>query len=275
MKKKRLVSIAIVATVVMTLGVLALKQQRSAEWVKQTYHPTSAGEAADQSSTHPLIRTPPISQDTAPVAPPPPESDAEIPPGVVTPPARVDQSDSSVMQAVADLNATLTQWLLPEEQVRKWVVLVNLLADGKIPTKHRPLEYPLTPFKVTKKDGRLWGDPANQNRIDSLINSVEQISPQQCAHYFHAWEPLLQKAYDELGIGGQFRDRLLQAFEQILAVKPLQGEFELKLKKSARYYVYVEPALENASGLEKLMWRMGAANTLRVQHYLQRLKPLI
>lgn len=268
MRKKVVATITFLVVLVLGSWFLLPQDQRSTAWVKQFTEATGAGLPDAQPPAYPLIRTPPSAE--LPTA-----TDADLPFEGVSPPIAVDQSDDTVKQAAADLNATFAQWLMPEEQLRKWVVLVNLVAEGKMPTKHRPLDYPLPPFQVVQKEGGLWVDPANEGRADSLILSVTAISPQQLARYYHAWEPLLQNAYAELGIGGLFRDRLLQAFARILAVKPLQEEFELKLKEDLKSYAFADATLENASAVEKFLWRLGAANTKRVQHYVRQLQPLI
>jgi hypothetical protein len=41
------------------------------------------------------------------------------------------------------------------------------------------------------------------------------------------------------------------------------------------YYKYADPTLENASDVEKLMWRLGPGNTQKVQDYLHKLEPAL
>lgn len=192
---------------------------------------------------------------------------------LVAPPATLEGSDSVVLDAVSQLSAEVTTWLLPQEQIRKWVVLVNALADGKVPVKDRPLEYPLPAFKVQEKDGSLWLDRANYSRATPLIKALTRMPPSRAARYYAMWQPLLQQAQDELGNGADFDERLHTAIDRILAIRPRTGTIELKA--GVLNYTYADPQMEKASAVEKMFWRLGPVNTLRIQHYLRDLKPLL
>lgn len=188
-------------------------------------------------------------------------------------PVQLDSSDETLLRAARDLDPELAAWLLSTEQVRKWVNLVNLAADGHIPKKNRPLEYPLAPFKVVEREGKQWMDAANFQRANILIDNVVLIPPKKLAGYLYAWEPLLQQAQSELGIDKPFREQLLRAIDRVLSVRPRKEEIELL--QGERTYLYADPALEKASGVERLMWRFGADNTLKIQAYLSELKVLL
>lgn len=192
---------------------------------------------------------------------------------LVPPPATLEGSDSVVLDAVSQLSADVTAWLLPQEQIRKWVVLVNALADGKVPVKDRPLEYPLPAFKAQEKDGSLWLDRANYGRTTTLIKALTRMPPSRVARHYAAWQPLLQQAQDELGNGADFDERLHTAIDRILAIRPRTGTIELKA--GVLKYTYANPQMEKASAVEKLLWRLGPSNTLRIQNYLRDLKPLL
>ena len=225
--------------------------------------------------TMPVIReeTPASTTTPSTTAPTADTTSQPAPPPIVQPPKQLDNSDTSVQNAVTQLDAQLPQWLMPEEQIRKWVMLVNQLADGKVPARNRPLEYPLTPFKVKQREGSLWLDPDDYHRADVLIKAITRIPPEMLARYYHAWEPLLQKAQDELGNDARFQDKLRQAIKRIEAVKPLDGE--VKLEPVVITYRFVDPTLEQASALEKQMWRLGPDNTRLLQQYLRKLEPLL
>lgn len=236
-------------------------------------------------ATAPVIQQPttptpvehhPVIEDDAPLtAAPTPDAvtPAPVEDDLVPPPATLDGSDSTVLEAVSQLSADAAEWLLPQEQIRKWVVLVNALADGKVPVKDRPLEYPLPPFKAQEKDGSLWLDRANYGRTTLLIKALTRMPPSRVARQYAAWQPLLQQAQDELGNGADFDERLHTAIDRILAIRPLTGPVELKA--GVLKFTYADPQMEKASGVEKLLWRLGPSNTLRIQNYLRDLKPLL
>lgn len=273
MPKKLIAAILVIAAG--ALGFWFLQQQQQSPTV------VTLPKFKTEKSPSAITETPlegPVIRDDPPLASTPPTSETEpdsvIPaPAIVPAPERIEQSDTRVKEAVTQLDPALINWMLPEEQIRKWVVLINQVADGKVPVKNRPLEYPLPAFQVQKKGDTLWLNHANYQRTNALISALTQIPPEQITRYYHAWLPLLQQAQDELGSGGKFHDRLLLAIARVQAIKPLEGD--VKLVKGKRFYLFADSTLENASALEKLLWRLGPDNSLRLQQYLGQLPPLL
>jgi hypothetical protein len=220
----------------------------------------------------------PVSIGVPPAAAPPPHA-AEPQPiapqverqPLVAAPNTLDNSDAQVRAAVTDFAAQLTQWLTPDEQLRRWVVLIDQLADGKLPLKNRPLNYPMAAFKTQRANEKLVLDPANYARADLLTQIFTAIPIEHLADYYHAWRPVLDKAYSEIGGSGGFDKRLRTAIKRVEKVQPLKVHAELI--RPVTYYKYADPTLESASDVEKLMWRLGPENSKRVQDYLRRLEP--
>src|SRR5690606_21065593 len=67
-------------------------------------------------------------------------------------PGMLDGSDEMTRAAANELSPTLLKWLLPAEQIRKWVALVDQLADGRLPTKNLPLLFPMPAFDTIRTD---------------------------------------------------------------------------------------------------------------------------
>jgi hypothetical protein len=193
------------------------------------------------------------------------------PPDIVMPPANLQHSDPSVAAAATDLSANIAGWLLPKEQIRKWVILVDNIATGKVPLKSRPLDFPMAAFTVQGSDTKPTLSSKNYQRATPLVDAFTGLDTALMARYYRAWQPLLQQAYAELGQPGDFHQRLLQAIDQVLAVEPLSGE-HIELKQPAVYYTFADPEKEQASDVEKLLWRLGPQNTARIQAHLQALK---
>lgn len=271
MGKKILVPVLIVIAGLIAIAWM-LRQQSAT--TPTTGRPVPQASTPAEEPSHPVIReeTPGTAEEMPDTASAP-ESGASARAPVIAVPPQLDGSDAFVLQAATELSPQLAGWLIPQEQLRKWVALVNLVAEGKFPVKERPLSYELQPFRARKENDRFWLDATSFTRKDALITALTAIPPTRVADYFHAWEPLLQRAHDELGIGGQFRDRLLLAITRVNAVRPLQGDVELK--QSIISYQYLDPILEQSSALEKLLWRLGAANSARLQAYLNQLAPLL
>jgi len=192
---------------------------------------------------------------------------------LIPPPATLEESDAASTRALTDLSPRLTQWLVPDSQIRKWVMLVDQIADGSIPAEHRPLNFPMPALKTRRADDKLILDSSNYARADALIDTVTEISPARLAAYYRDWRPLLDEAYGALGRGGDFDRRLRIAIGRVLAVKPPPREPELK--QPSVYYTFADERYEKASGVDKFMWRLGPENMLRVQSYLRQLEPLL
>lgn len=215
----------------------------------------------------PAVQRPPITPP--PAIEPSPES-TETAPKLVEPPENLDESDSVVLSAVEDFAPKLTTWLTPDQQIRKWVLTVDNLASGNVLSKHRPVNYNISKFETERKDGQLVMSEANYRRAEQLVDTVIAIPPETLASYYETWLPTLDKAYGELGRGGEFDARLRAAIDRILAVKPL--EQPPRLEHPSVFYTYAEKDLEDADELSKLMWRLGPENTKKIQDYLRELK---
>ncbi|MEH6549130.1 MAG: DUF3014 domain-containing protein [Pseudomonadales bacterium] len=196
-----------------------------------------------------------------------PRQELELEPEIiiVDPPAGLSGSDFDVSAATIDLADGLQQWLVADEQIRKWVLALDNLADGNLVNKHQPWSFPLGAYVVKGDETieELSVDPANYVRADPLLDVVLAIDPQKLAAYYRSWSPLLDQAYGELGRGGSFDQRLRSLIARVLAVQPLE-EHPLLEHKSVMF-TYKDPALELASDLEKALWRMGPENTRRIQ----------
>jgi hypothetical protein len=202
--------------------------------------------------------------DTAEVAPLAPPS------SMVAAPLSLEESDPMVLLAVADFAPGLKQWLLPAEQIRKWVLAIDLMADGKLPKRYRPLDYPMVAFSVEQQGLESFSASANYARMNAIIATVTAIDPKLAAHYYRQWLPLLEKAYQEQGKPDTFDQRLRLTISRILAAAPPAQN--LALIHQNVMYEYENQATEQATDIDKLMWRMGPDNTERLQLFLHELR---
>ncbi len=191
-------------------------------------------------------------------------------PRIVGAPDNLNKSDDTSRSAGNDLSVQLGRWLSPNEQIRKWVVLVDRAADGELPSKHRPLALSLGRFKVKGGDQSPVFDEANYQRYTPVIKVLESIPVEKLAYYLSEWQPLFEQAYAELGKAGVFEQRFLLALDQVLMAEPLNTTPDL-IQPSVMYK-YKDVRLESASAIQKLMWRMGPDNMARVQLYLESLR---
>ncbi|WP_372778718.1 DUF3014 domain-containing protein [Litorivivens sp.] len=191
-------------------------------------------------------------------------------PDLVQAPDSLAGSDATVKQAVTDLAQKMVRWLTPAEQIRKWVLTVDLLASDKIPYKHTPVKYEKDPFLVLPTGDKTYvADSGNYSRWNEIVAVVSEIPVQDAARYYREWSPLLEKAYDELGKQGSFHERFMVALAKMRAVsEPPVGA---TLVRPHIFYQYADPELEAASPLTKWMWRLGPDNMLELQDFARNL----
>lgn len=189
---------------------------------------------------------------------------------IVIAPVVLENSDPQVLLAIADLSPSLTQWLIPEEQLRKWVLAVDLAADGKLPKRYRPIDYPMAKFVAkTLTDDAILSDK-NYPRMNDLLTAIIAVDPGLLARYYQNWLPILEQAYGEQGRSDSFDQRFQQAISQVLAANSLTEE--PVLVRPSVLYRYANPEYENASDVDKLLWRMGPDNAEKLQGFLRELR---
>lgn len=185
-------------------------------------------------------------------------------------PKQLDNSDTQVKKVISDIAPKLAAWLIPEQQIRKWVLAVDLMADGELPKKYPPINFPMATFKTNNIDELTTAAKTNHARTEPLISAITAIDPQLVARYYHHWLPIFEQAYSEQGKPGSFDQRVREAIARIQNVEPPSDS--AALIRPHVFYQYEDPKLEQQSDLDKLMWRLGSTNIKRVQSYLATLQ---
>lgn len=201
-------------------------------------------------------------------APKPLITDGELAP-VERPPA-LDGSDAQVVAALQEMSPPLLKWFTPDEQIRKWVLLTVNLSEGDLVTKHRPVKYRMDTFKTRTQGGKTYMNPANYGRANNLINAVLAIPPEKLAAYYRQWSPVLTHSFVELGLDGTFHGHFMRVLDKTIEAQPLASS--PSLSRPNVLYTYADPKLEEASDLEKLLWRLGPEHMTEVQAYAKSLK---
>jgi hypothetical protein len=194
---------------------------------------------------------------------------------LVPPPRSLDNSDIQVKLAVADLAPDMAEWLASDQQLRKWVLAIDLMADGHVPKQYRPLAFPITRFEPavfgSEAHAQFSMKPESFTRADGLVKLLTAIDPDVLAQYYRSWLPILEKAYAEQGKKDKFDQRFRAALQQVIDVKPLEANPVLK-KRGGVIYVYADDKLEAASDVEKMLWRLGPDNSSKLQTFAQQLQ---
>ena len=266
-----------IAVILVILGGLVwLNWDRFSE--ENSDHPTQMLEegVVDQAENLPFIRDTESDQkdrdtynrnmaDTAPIASKLPAFELQASP------ESLNDSDTQVRSVTEELSPEATEWLKPDEQLRKWALLVAQAAEGNTLYTGRPFTFKLAEFALEERGERYFVSTQNFERYGVIINVLANLPADKLVAYYRDWYPLLEEAFGELGLPGSFDEQVDSMIERILAVEVLLPPIELK-KPTSVTYKFLDPKLEAASQIDKWLWRMGPENTRKIQSFANRLK---
>lgn len=227
----------------------------------------------------PSAAPPPFASQPAPIQPPPPAPEpipapppvAAAPPPTFIVPA-LSESDSVVRELAGGITAQsqLGEWLEADGLIRRFVVAVASVAEGRTPRDQLAPAWPEQDFEVEATEERVLADPASYARYDAVTEVFVSTDTQSALDLYRKLEPLFDEAYAELGYPETpFREALMSAIGELLATPVLVGEPELR--RRVLTWEYVDPELEALSPAQKQLLRMGPVNAPRVQRKLRAL----
>lgn len=214
-----------------------------------------------------------VQRDPLPAQPTPTRAEPPPPQVVATPPEplpTLDDSDGEIHQRLLAATPGLAELLINEAILRKFVVLVDNLARGKIAPRYNPVQPPAGIFTVTGDDPfRI--NPTAFNRYNRHAELLLATDPDLLVRLYWRYYPLLQQAYVDLGYPrAQFHPRLLTALD-LLITAPLVP-VEADLVQPRVLYQYANPALEQLPAAQKQLMRAGPDNQTRIQQRLRLLR---
>ncbi len=206
--------------------------------------------------------------EASPWAAPPAPPVADPPEEIVLP--SLDESDSLARDLVAALTShpAFAAWLIPDQLVRAFVLVVENVADGRNPAEQlRPLR-PTRRFRARGEESQLGIDPASYGRYNTHAEIVASINPAGAADVYRRLYPLITEAYVDLGHpDGGFDDTLQRAFRNLLDTPVL--ERDVTLTPRAAFFEFADDELENLHAVQKQFLGMGPRNVRAVQASLR------
>jgi hypothetical protein len=219
---------------------------------------------------------PTVKPEAAPAAPP--EVTTQLPEVAAAPKVQVDVfADANALWGSLQgaVTASVAKILLPEEFVRKFTIVVYGLSEGRVVAQSRPYSAPEGLFAVAKlSDGpqaqfRLL--PQNADRYELYLEALRWVNSDAGMMMYQRSYPLLQSAFEELGIGKRsFHQVAIIAIDNLLAAPDVVGEFILEQPKAR--YTYLDSELEKLPASHKLMLRIGAKHNLAVKQLLRQVR---
>jgi len=185
----------------------------------------------------------------------------------------LDASDSLIRDLVQEKQSSqgLSEWLKPDDLIRRSVSFMDGLARGYVSEKIFPLGSPEGIFTTHRQDNMIWLNAGNYERYNSVIRILLSIDMPMMAQFFHRVRPLLETAFAELGYRPRQMDGIiLQTIDNILTT-PVIVE-PLKLTRESVTYKFADPDLEGLMPLQKQLLRAGPENTRRIQQQAKALR---
>jgi hypothetical protein len=243
-----LVPLALVGAVTLLVGIAAWFLMRSGEPEPSDWAPSpfdTAGAPAEVDPTADRADVPPL----------------DLP--------ELEASDEFVRRLVSGLSShpRLAAWLVTDDLIQRFVGTVVDLAGGFHPAEHVPFLRPDEPFTVETRGGRTVISDASYRRYDLLAAVVQSLDTEGTVRLFRQLRPLVDEAYAQRGLPGDFDDALELAFRNMLAVEIPDGPLEVRAEEGL--YLFRDAELEARRGAAKALLRMGPDNARRVQQKLR------
>lgn len=204
------------------------------------------------------------------ISSPPVEAPAALPPDL--PP--LAESDDFVRRRAAPLSAdpAFSEWLKKESLVARLTAAMNRIAQGGVPRDIFSAFAPKGKFRVVRKSGRTFGDPASYARYDGFAAMVGRVDAVAAAKVFTELMPLFDAAQRGLGEkNASAREAFLAAAHELLQAPVFEGEPDLVEGKKGIGWAYADERLEGLSLAQKQLMRMGPVNQTAVQVKLRAL----
>jgi len=188
----------------------------------------------------------------------------------------LDESDRFIREQVgsAATDDAIERILSTDQLVRRFTVVLENLAEGGL--ARGPLSHlaPKADFPVRRNGEQLLMDPAGFDRYDRVVDMVAAVRPEQAVTLLEAMDPLLQDAWQELGVQDvDVESRLAAAIDVLLATPIPEGPVELK--QPSVMYEFADPELESLLPAQKQLIRMGPENARQILDTLRRIRPLL
>lgn len=184
----------------------------------------------------------------------------------------LEQSDALVRERAGALSdaPAFKEWLKLEALIARLASAMNMIAGGTVPRETFAPFAPKGKFRVIKKEGRIFADPAAYARYDGFAVLVSKVDAVAAARLFEELLPLFDAAQRNLGEKNtSARAAFFAAAKELLDVPALDGELPLTEGKKGLGWAYADERLESQSPARKQLMRMGPKNQAVIQAKLR------
>lgn len=184
----------------------------------------------------------------------------------------LEQSDDLVRKRAGALSSdpALASWLKLDALIPRLASAMSMIAGGTVPRETFAPFAPKGKFRVIKREGRIFADPASYARYDGFAAFVSKIDAVAAARLFEELLPLFDAAQRNLGEKNvSARAAFFAAAKELLDVPVLDGELPLMEGKKGIGWIYADERLESHSPARKQLMRMGPKNQAAIQAKLR------
>jgi len=158
--------------------------------------------------------------------------------------------------------------------IQRFTLLTHSLTEKKLAIDKMPFKPASGAFLVKTDGDRTYIDPKNYDRYAPYIRLAETLPVEAAARAYVRLYPLLQQAYEDLGVSSKsFHHRLLTAIDHLLETPEVKKE--IPLTQPHVLYHYADPDLEALSSGQKILVRIGPKNTAVVKKKLAEFRKLL
>ena len=182
----------------------------------------------------------------------------------------LEQSDSSMRKLLATLfgRKVFEELFSQQDIIRRIVATVDNLAREKVAQRLMPLRSARGPMLLKGEGEQRTISPQNASRYEPYIAMAEAVDAKALVVAYIRHYPLFQQAYGELGYPTEyFNDRLVAVIDHLLAAPNVDGPVQLVQRKVL--YEFADPEMEARSAGQKIMIRIGPANSARLRSTLR------
>jgi len=180
------------------------------------------------------------------------------------------ESDQLIRDGVTNLtrHGGITDWLVVDELIRKFVVLVDNVARGNVPRQHIAFLTPRGKFAVTKiSEETHYLDEKSYSRYDLVTEIFISLDTRRAVEFYSLIRPLFQQAFNDLGYPNRrFEDMMFIGIGRLLETPDLPQP--IKLVRPSVMYKFANPRVERLSAAQKQLIRMGPKNTKVIKEKL-------
>ncbi len=197
---------------------------------------------------------------------------APEPPVPALPP--LNDSDAFVLAELSALDGGMPvlSFLVSDELIRKFVVMVENISRGEFPDRNLPIQGPQEPMRVTELGSDFYlMDEVSYRRFNAMVNALTSIDTETVVTFYQRLLPLFRNAYSELGIpNSNFSEVTIAAIDQVLNAR--QAPQPQQLVRPSLNYLYANPQIESYTDVEKLLMRLGPSNAQVLKQHLTSIK---